>query len=104
MLFTKAWEERFIILCCQLLITGANAIFTCTIIGEPTPEVRWLIDGQELPESERVTISYENGVSTLQINQVTPQDQAVYVVEAINKVGKATVSANLVTLGNVFLA
>lgn len=79
-------------------ITGDNAVFTCTIMGEPTPDVRWLVDGQVLPESDRVTISYVQGVSTLQINQVTVQDQAVYVVEATNKVGKATVSANLVII------
>lgn len=65
--------------------------------------MRWLIDGQVLPETDRVNIHYENGVSTLQINQVTPQDQAVYVVEATNKVGKATVSANLVVVRKLTL-
>lgn len=67
-------------------------------MGQPTPEIRWLVNGNVLPQSERVTFTYEKGLSTLQISQVTPDDQAVYVVEAINKVGKATISANLVII------
>lgn len=82
---------------CDIFV-GEDAIFTCSITGEPTPEIRWLVDNQEVAPSERVTITYEEGVCTLKISQATPQDEAVYVVEATNKVGKATVSANLVII------
>ena len=82
----------------SIIIPGEDAVFTCCITGEPTPEIRWLVNNQEIAPSERVTVTYEEGICTLKISQVTPQDQAVYVVEATNKVGKATVSANLVII------
>jgi len=60
--------------------------------------VHWFVNDRELCNTDRIFIDFENGVCTMQITHVTSQDEAVYVLEASNKVGKATVSANLVIL------
>lgn len=60
--------------------------------------MRWLVDGQQLADSDRVSLQYEDGICTLTISQASPNDEAVYLVEAVNKVGKASVSANLVII------
>lgn len=83
---------------CLASFLGETAIFSCTITGEPTPEVHWLVNGQRIVESDHLSVEYDSGVCTLTINQTTTTDEAIYLVEAVNRVGKVSVSANLVLI------
>ncbi|KAI4875030.1 hypothetical protein NFI96_012995 [Prochilodus magdalenae] len=75
---------------------GATVYMACTIQGYPDPEVVWLLDNEPLEETERVQIQYEeDGLCTLTLAQVQPEDSGMYQCRASNYLGEALCSARL---------
>lgn len=69
--------------------TGPNpanilVTLTCRAIGLPVPLINWRKNGQHLPDPPKVTSTSVNGLGTLTIFDVGPNDQANYSCEAIN--------------------
>ncbi|XP_026158761.1 M-protein, striated muscle isoform X1 [Mastacembelus armatus] len=61
---------------------------TCTVGGEPTPEVTWLKNEQEVESNEHTRVTFDGGkFSSLVINQVTPDDSGKYSINVRNKYG-----------------
>lgn len=75
--------------------------FTCTFIGEPTPEIKWYLNNTELFASENVVITTTEETSKLEILEVGPIHAGIYSCVASNIYGKATSKSNL-TLGMYF--
>lgn len=72
------------------LMDGEQLILTCKVIANPTPKIQWFRNEQPLLESKGTTISQElNGVCSLTITEVFPEDAGQYACYATNKIGDA---------------
>ncbi|XP_029284202.1 LOW QUALITY PROTEIN: myomesin-2 [Cottoperca gobio] len=61
---------------------------TCTVWGEPTPEVSWFKNEQDIASNEHTKVTFEGGkFSSLVINKVTPEDSGKYSINVRNKYG-----------------
>ncbi|KAK2817477.1 hypothetical protein Q5P01_025668 [Channa striata] len=61
---------------------------TCTVWGEPTPEVTWFKNEQEVASTEHTRVTFEGGkFASLVINKVTPDDSGKYSINVRNKYG-----------------
>lgn len=61
---------------------------TCTVFGEPTPEVSWFKNEQEVACNEHTKVTFEGGkFASLLINKVTPDDSGKYSINVRNKYG-----------------
>ncbi|KAF8795362.1 Muscle M-line assembly protein unc-89 like protein [Argiope bruennichi] len=72
------------------LIEGQELVLECQAVGEPSPNISWFKDGQQLfstPECQIFTDT--TGVSRLTIPSVKPSDRGTYSVKAQNKGGDA---------------
>lgn len=59
------------------VIFGASAIFKCKAEGDPTPDIKWMRDSNEIDSSDpRVHVQVDG---TLQIDRIDARDQGVYV-------------------------
>ncbi|XP_066507367.1 roundabout homolog 4 [Hoplias malabaricus] len=71
---------------------GESAQFHCEVQGDPTPQVEWSREQGPLPNGRYLV----NPDQSLQIHYVTLQDAGRYTCTAVNDVGVATASAQLV--------
>ncbi|KAM9851146.1 myosin light chain kinase, smooth muscle [Aulostomus maculatus] len=78
------------------VVEGSAARFDCKIEGYPDPEVVWYKDDQPIKETRHFQIDYdEDGNCSLVISEVSGDDDAKYTVKAVNSVGEATCTAEL---------
>lgn len=70
--------------------------FECVVTGHPLPIVQWLKNGTCIDQFPDYTITYNNGQAKLQIDEVCAEDQTTFMCRAINPVGTAETSANLI--------
>ncbi|CAB1341717.1 unnamed protein product [Coregonus sp. 'balchen'] len=81
----------------QTASQGSTARLSCHLTGYPDPEVVWLRGEEPLEESSRVQIEYEeDGLCTLVLAQVGPEDSDIYTCRATNDQGEALCSAKLI--------
>lgn len=75
--------------------------FVCIIVGNPTPTVRWILDGEFIPEDSTTYITeyHVDGTSTLSIKETFQEDEGEYTVEATNTFGIVRSTAELVLEG-----
>ena len=65
--------------------------------GYPDPEVVWFKDDQSIRESRHFQIDYdEDGNCSLIISDVCGDDDAKYTCKAVNSLGEATCTAELI--------
>lgn len=82
------------------VMDGEKVSLTCRVTGKPTPKVEWLHDGQPIQEAKDVVISQdEEGICSLAITEVFPENAGIYTCTAVNKVGEAVCAASLVVEG-----
>ncbi|XP_034430179.1 myosin light chain kinase, smooth muscle-like [Hippoglossus hippoglossus] len=78
------------------VVEGSAARFDCKIEGFPDPEVVWYKDEQPIKETRHFQIDYdEDGNCSLVISEVSGDDDAKYMVKAVNSLGEATCTAEL---------
>uniref|UniRef100_A0A803XWE3 Myosin light chain kinase, smooth muscle n=1 Tax=Meleagris gallopavo TaxID=9103 RepID=A0A803XWE3_MELGA len=78
------------------VVEGSAARFDCKIEGYPDPEVMWFKDDQPVKESRHFQIDYdEEGNCSLTISEVCGDDDAKYTCKAVNSLGEATCTAEL---------
>lgn len=71
----------------------------CTVKAKPAADITWYKNGREIYADEKYTMYNVENVSTLEIANVTEEDVALYTCKAINKVGQASCTANLIVFG-----
>ncbi|XP_074550631.1 myosin light chain kinase, smooth muscle [Halichoeres trimaculatus] len=78
------------------VVEGSAARFDCKIEGYPDPEVVWYKDEHPIKETRHFQIDYdEDGNCSLVISEVSGDDDAKYTVKAVNSLGEATCTAEL---------
>ncbi|XP_037939330.1 muscle M-line assembly protein unc-89 isoform X2 [Teleopsis dalmanni] len=84
--------------------TGRTARFECIVQCHPQPNVTWSKNGYELEDSNKHILEYRNGVCRLTMPQAYPDDAGIYSCTAINPLGTATTSGQLLVSGTQRLA
>ncbi|KAG8238874.1 hypothetical protein J437_LFUL018785 [Ladona fulva] len=74
---------------------GEQLNLKCTVKGDPDPQVTWFKNGQPLSSSDVIDLKYKNGIATLTINEVFPEDEGNYVCKATNTKGSTETSCTL---------
>ncbi|XP_034544273.1 myomesin-2-like [Notolabrus celidotus] len=70
------------------IMEAKSLSLTCTVWGEPTPEVSWFKNDQEVASNEHTKVTFEGGkFASLVINKVTPDDSGKYSINVRNKYG-----------------
>uniref|UniRef100_A0A8C0VWB5 Ig-like domain-containing protein n=1 Tax=Castor canadensis TaxID=51338 RepID=A0A8C0VWB5_CASCN len=92
---------RFVTPICDFKIPeNSDAIFKCSVIGIPTPTVKWYKEYMCIePDDMKYVISDEKGSHTLKIRNVCPSDSATYRCRAVNCVGEA-ICRGFLTMGD----
>ncbi|XP_053352357.1 myosin light chain kinase, smooth muscle isoform X1 [Clarias gariepinus] len=79
------------------VVEGSAARFDCKIEGYPDPEVVWYKDDQPIKETRHFQIDYdEEGNCSLVISEVSWDDDARYACKAVNSLGEAICTAELI--------
>ena len=79
---------------------GENVILSCTVAGNPAPDVIWTKDGQTLniPADQRLNVSFTENTSSLTITNVVRGDQGLYRCVANNSVQNSTSNPGILTV------
>lgn len=67
---------------------GSQLALRCQVNGDPSPQISWTKNDQAISSSDVVDLKYRNGVASLVINEVFPEDEGVYVFRAHNSLGE----------------
>ncbi|XP_048390280.1 myosin light chain kinase, smooth muscle-like [Stegostoma tigrinum] len=79
------------------VVEESAARFDCKIEGYPDPEVMWFKGEQPIKESRHYQIEYdEDGNCSLIISDVSAHDDGKYTCKAINNLGEATWTSELI--------
>uniref|UniRef100_A0A8C3AXP3 Protogenin n=1 Tax=Cyclopterus lumpus TaxID=8103 RepID=A0A8C3AXP3_CYCLU len=73
---------------------AGTARFVCQAVGVPTPQITWLKNGEKVHSNGRIKM-YN---SKLVINQIIPEDDAIYQCQAENKQGSVLSMARLIVV------
>ena len=74
---------------------GSRLELTVKVEGDPEPQVTWLKNEQVVTSSDVVDLRYRNGVASLTIAEVFPEDEGEYVCTATNSIGTVSTTCNL---------
>ncbi len=66
---------------------GSHLELRVQVRGDPDPQVVWTKNGKPLVSGEILEVKYKNGVATLTINEVFPEDAGKYACKATNAKG-----------------
>ncbi|XP_066264222.1 titin-like [Branchiostoma lanceolatum] len=56
-------------------VEGSQACFTCTVVGNPDPDIEWLLDSRLLKPTQDFNMSFENDMAKLILKTAYPEDQ-----------------------------
>nr|CAI5864924.1 unnamed protein product [Callosobruchus analis] len=70
--------------------------FECRVQGNPLPTVQWFKNGECIDNSPDYTLTYNNGDAVLRFDKIGLGDKAEYTCKAVNQLGMAQSTANLV--------
>ncbi|XP_065220483.1 twitchin isoform X27 [Planococcus citri] len=74
---------------------GESCEISCTVKGDPEPRVTWTKNGKTLTSSEAVDLKYKNGIATLRIGEIFPEDEGEYVCKATSSLGSVETRCKL---------
>lgn len=74
---------------------GARLELTVKVEGDPEPQITWLKNEQIVTSSDVVDLRYKNGVASLTIAEVFPEDDGEYVCTATNSIGTVSTTCKL---------
>ena len=84
--FIKSLEDNI----CVQAGTSISLNAQVTPVNDPTLKIEWCINGQQLINNLRVNTTFNFGYISLNIANVQPSDDGIYLVKAINASGEAS--------------
>ncbi|NXY49636.1 OBSL1 protein, partial [Ceuthmochares aereus] len=75
--------------------SGANAVLSCQITGDPQPSILWEKDKTPIESSGRFHVEAKGNLYSLLVSHATPQDSGLYICKARNSVGETYAAATL---------
>ncbi|NWW99451.1 OBSL1 protein, partial [Caloenas nicobarica] len=75
--------------------SGANAVLSCQITGDPRPSILWEKNKTPIEPSGRFHMEAKGNLYSLLVSHATPQDSGLYVCKARNGVGETYAAATL---------
>ncbi|XP_075612981.1 obscurin-like protein 1 isoform X4 [Balearica regulorum gibbericeps] len=75
--------------------SGADAVLSCQITGNPRPSILWEKDKTPIEPSDRFHVEAKGDLYSLLVSCATPQDSGLYVCKAKNSVGETYAAATL---------
>ena len=66
---------------------GGTVAMRCLVEAEPAARIQWYHNGKEMLSTARTTITNDEGLTSLVIQQCTPLDEGEYVCKATNNLG-----------------
>ncbi|UYV65935.1 unc-22 [Cordylochernes scorpioides] len=77
---------------------GEALLLKCQVQGDPEPQVEWYKNGELLRSSDIVDLKYKNGVASLSIGEVYPEDEGEYLCKATSSLGSVSTRCKLAIL------
>ncbi|NXW75703.1 TITIN protein, partial [Hirundo rustica] len=74
---------------------GQSTTFECQVVGTPEIHITWYLDGNEVTDQAKYSISFIDGLATLRVTQARVADSGIYVCEAHNDAGSESCSVEL---------
>lgn len=74
---------------------GTRLELKVSVKGDPDPQVTWTKDGSLISSSEIMEVKYKNGVASVIINEVFPEDGGKYTCKATNTKGSVETSSKV---------
>lgn len=82
------------------VMDGEKVNLMCVVQGKPIPKVEWLHDNKPISEGKEITLIQDSeGICSLAIHEVFPEDAGEYTCIAINRIGESICSTTLVVEG-----
>ncbi|XP_063198684.1 obscurin-like protein 1 isoform X2 [Chroicocephalus ridibundus] len=75
--------------------SGADAVLSCQITGDPQPSILWEKDKTPIEPSDRFHVEAKGDLYSLLVSHATPQDSGLYICKARNSVGETYAAATL---------
>ena len=84
----------------ELAVRDGEALaLRCQVRGDPEPKTTWSKNGDLLSSSDVVDLKYRNGVASLVIAEVFPEDEGLYECRAYNSMGEVTTTCKVTVTG-----
>lgn len=74
---------------------GESLSLKCAVKGVPEPMIEWTKNGELLASSDIMNLKYKNGVASLVIEEVFPEDEGEYICKASNSQGSTETHCKL---------
>ncbi|XP_075286814.1 obscurin-like protein 1 isoform X3 [Opisthocomus hoazin] len=75
--------------------SGADAVLSCQITGDPRPSILWEKDKTPIEPSGRFHVEAKGDLCSLLVSHATPQDSGLYICRARNTVGETYAATTL---------
>ncbi|KAF0299363.1 Twitchin [Amphibalanus amphitrite] len=80
----------------ELAVRDGEALaLRCQVRGDPDPKTAWSKNGEPLSSSDVIDLKYRNGVASLVIAEVFPEDEGLYECRAYNSMGEVTTTCKV---------
>lgn len=74
---------------------GDQLVLSCQVKGDPEPQITWSKNGKSISSSDIIDLKYRNGVATLTINEVFPEDEGLFTCTATNSISAVETKCKL---------
>jgi len=79
----------------QSLKDGDRLELKVQVKGDPDPQVTWSKDGKPISSNEAMEVKYKNGVASVIINEIFPEDSGKFTCKATNTKGSVETSSKV---------
>jgi hypothetical protein len=74
---------------------GRRLELRVSVKGDPDPQVGWTKDGKELHSNDIMEVKYKNGIASVTVNEIYPEDSGRYACRATNTKGSVETATNV---------